>query len=164
MLSIHNWCYQSTDIPYLYHHWRIKTQVYSSNIQWRIKEFQNWGAQFRRSRILRSGVCFDASSHIPFVFVVRVVNKVHIVNIVCGLKSKWVRVIQSKIYIFSNRARARRAGPRSAFDSRRNQLAASHGWQVMILLTCHDVNISCNLLRRVVARHPHHTTLQTSQK
>ena len=42
---------------------------------------------------LRSGVCFDAPSHIPYVFVVKVLNKVHIVNIVCRLKSKCVRVI-----------------------------------------------------------------------
>ena len=34
-------------------------------------------------RTLRSGVCFDAPSHISYVFVVRVVNKIHNVNIVC---------------------------------------------------------------------------------
>ena len=32
---------------------------------------------------LGSGDCFDAPSHIPNVFVVRVVNKIHIVNIAC---------------------------------------------------------------------------------
>ena len=35
----------------------------------------------RRGRIFRSGVCFDAPSHIPYVFVARVVNKIHNVNI-----------------------------------------------------------------------------------
>ena len=39
------------------------------------------GAGSRRSRNFRSGVCFDASSHIPYVFVARVVN-IHNVNIV----------------------------------------------------------------------------------
>mgnify|MGYP003687743377 CR=1 FL=1 len=33
-------------------------------------------------RIFGSGVCFDAPSHIPYVFVARVVNKIHNVNIV----------------------------------------------------------------------------------
>ena len=32
---------------------------------------------------LGSGDCFDASSHIFYVFVVRVENEIHIVNIVC---------------------------------------------------------------------------------
>ena len=32
-------------------------------------------ARSRRGRILRSWVCFDAPSHIPHVFVARVVNK-----------------------------------------------------------------------------------------
>ena len=43
-------------------------------------------------RILRSGVCFDTPSHKPYVFVVRVGNKIHIVNIVFWLKSKYFRV------------------------------------------------------------------------
>ena len=63
--------------------------------QWRIQEFQNQGARSRLSRILRSGVCFDAPSHIHYVFVASVVNKIHIVNIVYWLKSKYMRVIQS---------------------------------------------------------------------
>ena len=55
------------------------------------------GAQSRRGRIPRSGVCFEAPSHIPYVLVVRVVNKIHIINIVFWPKSKYMRVIQSKI-------------------------------------------------------------------
>ena len=31
----------------------------------------------RGGRIFRSRVCFDAPSHIPYVFVARVVNKIH---------------------------------------------------------------------------------------
>ena len=41
------------------------------------------GAIPARYNILRSGVYFDAPSHLPYVFVVRVVNKIDIVNIVC---------------------------------------------------------------------------------
>ena len=41
-----------------------------------------WFRQSRRGRIFRSGLCFDAPSHILYVFVVRVVNKIHNVNIV----------------------------------------------------------------------------------
>ena len=53
----------------------------------------------------RSGVCFDAPSHILYVFVARVVNKIHIVNIVDWLKYNYLRVIQRKftktnLYIF----------------------------------------------------------------
>ena len=40
------------------------------------------GARSRCGRIFKSGVCFDAPSHIPFVFVARVVNIIHNVNIV----------------------------------------------------------------------------------
>ena len=40
-----------------------------------------------RGRIFRSGVCFDAPSHTHththYVFDLKVVNKIHIVNIVC---------------------------------------------------------------------------------
>ena len=50
--------------------------------QWRIQEFQNGRARSRRGRIFRSGVCFDAPSHIPYLFVARVVNKINNVNIV----------------------------------------------------------------------------------
>ena len=45
------------------------------------------GARSRRGRIFRSGVCFDAPSHISYVFVARVVNKIHNVNIVYWLNS-----------------------------------------------------------------------------
>ena len=40
------------------------------------------GARSRRGRIFRSGVCFDAPSNIPYVFVARVVNKIHNISIV----------------------------------------------------------------------------------
>ena len=49
--------------------------------QWRIQEFQNRGVRFRRGRFLRSGVCFNAPSHIPYVFVARVVNKIYCIQI-----------------------------------------------------------------------------------
>ena len=64
-------------------------------IQWRIQEIQNQEVRSWRGWILRSWICFDAPSHIPF-FVARVVNKIHNVNIVYWLKSKYMRVIQSK--------------------------------------------------------------------
>ena len=46
------------------------------------------GAIPARQNILRSGVCFDASSHLPYAFVVRVVNNINIVNIVKIYKNK----------------------------------------------------------------------------
>ena len=61
--------------------------------QWRIQEFQNGGARSRRGRIFRSGVCFDAPSHILYVFAARVVNKIQNINTVYLLKSKYMRVI-----------------------------------------------------------------------
>ena len=36
-----------------------------------------------------SGDCFDAPSHITYWFLVRIVNKIHIVNIVCRLQSEY---------------------------------------------------------------------------
>ena len=39
--------------------------------QWRIQEFQIQEARSRHGKILRSGVCFDANSHIPYVFVAK---------------------------------------------------------------------------------------------
>ena len=48
--------------------------------QWRIQEFRNKG---RGTGAVGSGDFFYAPSHIPNVFVVRVVNKRHIVNIAC---------------------------------------------------------------------------------
>ena len=44
--------------------------------------FKTGGGGSRRGRIFRPGVCFDAPSHIPYVLVARVVNKIHNVNIV----------------------------------------------------------------------------------
>ena len=55
--------------------------------QWRIQEFQNQGRGSGTVEFLVSWDCFDALSHIPNVFVVRVVNKIHIVNI-CMLYSQ----------------------------------------------------------------------------
>ena len=63
--------------------------------QWRIQEFQNGGAGCPGAvEFLDLGVCFDAPSHIPYVFVARVVNKIHNINTVYLLKSKYKRVIQ----------------------------------------------------------------------
>ena len=53
-------------------------------------------APSRFGRILRSGVCFEAPSHIPYIFVVTVVNKIHILNIESRLKSMCMRVIVSQ--------------------------------------------------------------------
>ena len=68
--------------------------------------------------------CFDNPSHIPYVLVDRVVNKIHNVNIVYWLKSKYMRVIQLKFtktnpIFFSKRGGGGggRAGPRSAFGN-----------------------------------------------
>ena len=44
-----------------------------------------------------SGVCFDAPSHITYWFLVRIVNKIHIVNIVCRLQLEYLCVTQTKI-------------------------------------------------------------------
>ena len=55
--------------------------------QWRIQKFQNQGRGSGTVEFLVSWDCFDALSHIPNVFVVRVVNKIHIVNI-CMLYSQ----------------------------------------------------------------------------
>ena len=49
--------------------------------QWRIQKFKNLGAQSRRSIIFRSGDCLDPPLHIPYDFVMRVENKIHIVII-----------------------------------------------------------------------------------
>ena len=54
------------------------------------------GGRSRRGIIFRSGVCFDAPSHILYVFVARVVNKIHNINTVYLLKSKYKGVIQSR--------------------------------------------------------------------
>ena len=82
--------------------------------QARIQEFQNGGARSRRGRILRSKVCFDASLHIPYVFVRRVVNNIHILNTACWLKSKYLRIYNENLpkkvpFFFSNGGGARPA-------------------------------------------------------
>ena len=46
------------------------------------RNFKTGGGRSRRGGILKSGVCFDVPSHIPYVFVARVVNKIHNLNIV----------------------------------------------------------------------------------
>ena len=54
------------------------------HLQWRIQEFQNEGGGGSGAvELLGSGDCFDVPSHIPIpcAFIVRVENKIHIVNI-----------------------------------------------------------------------------------
>ena len=47
--------------------------------------------------LFRSGDCFDAPSHTPYAFVVRVENKIHIVNIACCMVTMiFMRVMESK--------------------------------------------------------------------
>ena len=64
--------------------------VISPSVSWADPEISKGGGGVgsRRGRILGSGICFDAPSHIPYVFVARVVNKIYNVYIVYGLKSK----------------------------------------------------------------------------
>ena len=81
--------------------WKVpsaETQFFVK-FQWRISRNFKTG---ERGRILRSGVCFDhAPSHIRYIFVVRVVNKIHIVNIVCWLKSRViVKIYKNKLQTF----------------------------------------------------------------
>ena len=66
-------------------------QSLAAEMQGRIQGISKRGARSRRFRILRSKVCFDAPSNIPYVFVRRVVNNIHIVNTACWLKSKYLR-------------------------------------------------------------------------
>ena len=94
---------KSLNVVQIISFWLVLDELYARNIQsisyscqWRIQEFQNGGARSRRGTIFRSGVCFDAPSNIPYVFVARVVNKIHNINIVNWVKSKYMRVIQSK--------------------------------------------------------------------
>ena len=106
-------------------YWKYRFElVFTSKFhhsQARIQEFQNGGARSRRGRILRSKICFDASLHIPYVFVRRVVNNIHIVNTACWLKSKYLRIynenLPKKSTFFFKRGGGRRAGLGSAFDS-----------------------------------------------
>ena len=52
-------------------------------VNWRIQEFKNQGRGPGAVEFLGPGDWFDAPSHISNVFVVRVANKIHIVNIAC---------------------------------------------------------------------------------
>ena len=60
------------------------------------RNFKTGGCSSGAVEFLGMGFCLEATSHIPYVFVVRVVNKIHVVNIVSWLKSKFMRVIQSE--------------------------------------------------------------------
>ena len=68
--------------------------------------------------------CFDTPSHIPYVFVVRVMNEIHIVHIAYRQRLMYMRVKQSKFTkiktknIFKQGVRARCAGPGSAFGAK----------------------------------------------
>ena len=91
----------------------VTKQTWPCN-QARIQEFQNGGSRSRRGRILRSKVCFDASLHIPYVFVRRVVNNIHILNTACWLKSKYLRIYNENLpkkvpFFFFKRGGARPA-------------------------------------------------------
>ena len=67
--------------------------------------------------------CFDTPSHIPYVFVVRVMNEIHIVHIAYRQRLMYMRVKQSKFTkiktknIFKQGVRARCAGPGSSFGA-----------------------------------------------
>ena len=70
--------------------------------QLRIQEFKNplgWGGgkrRYRRGWFLGSEICFDAPFTHTLCFVVKVENKVHIINIVWWILLKYMLVIQSK--------------------------------------------------------------------
>ena len=64
------------------------------NIQWRIQEFLNRGARFRRLEFVGSGDCFDVPSHITYHFVLMADIKRHIVKIACWVQSKFTCVMQ----------------------------------------------------------------------
>ena len=69
---------------------------------------------------LGSWDCFDATLHIPYIFIVRVENKIHIVNISCWLWLKYMRVKQSKFTkskpFFQTGRGERWTGPGSTFE------------------------------------------------
>ena len=60
----------------------FKIENVTINNQWRIQECQKGGGGRGPGALefLGLGFVFDAPSHIPFVFVARVVNKIHNVN------------------------------------------------------------------------------------
>ena len=95
---------------------------------WRIQELQKGGARSRRGRIFRSGVCFDAPSHISYLFVARVVNKINNVNIVYWQKSKYMRVIQSNLQKQTRNFFSKRGGGASGVPTRRSWIRFCHCW------------------------------------
>ena len=66
-----------------------------------------WSSESQRGpsvvKIFRSGVCFDAPSHIPYLFVAREVNKINNVNIVYWLKSKYPVYACYTVKIYKNK-------------------------------------------------------------
>ena len=109
------------------------------------------GARSHRGRILRSKVCSDALSHIPYVFVWRVVNNIHIVNTACWLKSKYLRIynenLQKRVPYFFKRVGGGtwRAGPGCAFGGYIIRwLASKNG---LLDSSQHSLNnITCNYM------------------
>ena len=70
----------------------LSQRVRHYNTQWRFQEFHKTGGRGPGAvEFLGLGFVF-----ILYVFGARVVNKIHIVNIVYWIKSKYMRVIQSK--------------------------------------------------------------------
>ena len=75
------------------------------------RNFKTGGRSPSAVDFLESWDCFDAPQHIPFAFVVRVKNKIHIEHIPWLIQLKYMRVMQSKFTkttpkIFSNGGRA----------------------------------------------------------
>ena len=68
------------------------------------RNFQTGGRGPSMVDFFRSGVCFDAPSHILSVFEARVLNKIHNVNIVYWLISKYIECYTVKIYIIPGSA------------------------------------------------------------
>ena len=88
------------------------------------------GARSRCGNILRSGICFDALSHIPYVFVVRVVD----INTYC----KHCMLTKIKVYacytvnIYNNTPPPKKFKPRGARLARRS-------WICLWLLTVDEI-------------------------
>ena len=66
--------------------------------QWRIQNFKNREVQLRRGIIFTLWKLFDAPSHIPYAFVVRVEKKTYCKNCIL-IRIKFVRVLKSKVKI-----------------------------------------------------------------
>ena len=85
----------------------------------------------------RSEDCFDAPSYIPYAFVVRVENEIHIVNIACWLHLSlcvlWRQNFQKYIHKknFKQGGAIRRAGAGSSFG------CWVHSNYKLLLITCH---------------------------